>query len=144
MSLPSRYKLIASILCFVSILTVYADEPVHENESIIKTSDMESGETTIEESSVAEKITEIIIDASTSNMSFTDLKASASNWNFYWVFPYHNDVSGKMIAGNVNNYIYLSSALAPCFCAIPSAGQTLHTPKAIWVLTKTKPLFSVF
>lgn len=42
----------------------------------------------------------------TSGAAFTDKKASKNEYNFYWVFPYHINESGKMIAGGTSQYIY--------------------------------------
>ena len=37
---------------------------------------------------------------------FYDKKASKTGWNFYYVFPYHKDASGKMIVGQSSAYVY--------------------------------------
>ena len=43
----------------------------------------------------------------TSKTTYTDTKASKSEYNFYWVFPYHNSVSGKRAIGPVSaKYVY--------------------------------------
>ncbi len=39
--------------------------------------------------------------------SFKDTKASATNWNFYWVFPFHYGANKKIIPGTISsNYVY--------------------------------------
>lgn len=38
--------------------------------------------------------------------TFTDTKASRTGWNFYWVFPFHYNSSGKMIVGETPVYTY--------------------------------------
>ena len=43
----------------------------------------------------------------TSKTSYVDTKASKSEYNFYWVFPYHKDANGKVVAGQKSaNYVY--------------------------------------
>lgn len=42
----------------------------------------------------------------TSSQTFTDRKASSSEYNFYWVFPYHKNSDGKMIVGGTPKYVY--------------------------------------
>ena len=42
----------------------------------------------------------------TSGTSFVDKKASKSEYNFYWVYPYHKNASGKMIVGGTPKYVY--------------------------------------
>ncbi|RHR20542.1 hypothetical protein DWX43_26485 [Clostridium sp. AF19-22AC] len=42
----------------------------------------------------------------TKGTSFTDKNASISEFNFYWVFPYHKNQSGKMIVGGTPKYVY--------------------------------------
>jgi|GEM_PF-965066 len=46
------------------------------------------------------------IGMTTQGTTFTDKKASNTDWNFYWVFPYHMDSSGKMIVGGTPKYVY--------------------------------------
>lgn len=42
-----------------------------------------------------------------STTTITDKKAASNEYNFYWIFPYHKDSSGKMIAGLASNpYVY--------------------------------------
>lgn len=42
----------------------------------------------------------------TQGITYTDTKASKSEYNFYWVFPYHKDPNGKMIVGGTPKYVY--------------------------------------
>lgn len=42
----------------------------------------------------------------TTGTSFTDKKALKTEYNFYWVFPYFKDTSGKMIVGGTPKYVY--------------------------------------
>lgn len=43
----------------------------------------------------------------TNTVGFTDTKASKTEYNFYWVFPYHTAASGKMIVGQIcQKYVY--------------------------------------
>ena len=42
----------------------------------------------------------------TSGTTFTAKKASKTVYNYYWIFPYHKDVNGKMITGGVAPYTY--------------------------------------
>ena len=42
----------------------------------------------------------------TAGTSFKHAKASKSEYNFYWVFPYHKNASGKMIVGGTPHYVY--------------------------------------
>ena len=43
----------------------------------------------------------------TSGNTFTDKKASKTQYNFYWIFPYHKNASGKIIPGQIcSKYIY--------------------------------------
>ncbi len=46
------------------------------------------------------------IGMTTKGMTFTDKKASKTNWNFYWVYPYYKDASGKTIVGGTAPYTY--------------------------------------
>ena len=39
-------------------------------------------------------------------ISYTDKKASKSEYNFYWVFPYHKDAKGNRIIGKGCGYVY--------------------------------------
>ncbi len=38
--------------------------------------------------------------------TFTDTKASKLGWNYYWVFPFHYDSTGKMVVGETAAYTY--------------------------------------
>lgn len=42
----------------------------------------------------------------TSTTSFTDTKALADDYNYYWVFPYRKESSGKMTPGGCRAYVY--------------------------------------
>ncbi len=43
----------------------------------------------------------------TSKTNYIDKKASKTEWNFYWVFPYHRDVNGKRVVGQKSSkYVY--------------------------------------
>ena len=43
----------------------------------------------------------------TSKTTYTHTKASKSEYNFYWVFPYHNSTSGKRAIGPISaKYVY--------------------------------------
>ena len=42
----------------------------------------------------------------TRNDKYTDKKASKTEYNYYWVYPYHTNVQGKMIAGVTPKYTY--------------------------------------
>lgn len=42
----------------------------------------------------------------TSKTSFSDTKALTSDYNFYWVFPYHTDGNGNKVAGGTAHYVY--------------------------------------
>ena len=42
----------------------------------------------------------------TTSTSYVDKKASKSEYNFYWVFPYHKNADGKMIVGQTGKYVY--------------------------------------
>lgn len=42
----------------------------------------------------------------TTGTTFTDTKASKTEYNFYWVFPYDQDASGKMLVGGTPKYVY--------------------------------------
>ena len=46
------------------------------------------------------------IGMTTKGTTFTDKKASSTDWNFYWVFPYHKDSEGKMVVGGTPQYVY--------------------------------------
>lgn len=46
------------------------------------------------------------IGMTTRGTAFTDTKASKTQWNFYWVFPYHKNAEGKMIVGGTPKYVY--------------------------------------
>lgn len=39
-------------------------------------------------------------------IGYTDKKASKSEFNFYWVFPYHKDAKGNRIIGKKQGYVY--------------------------------------
>ena len=38
--------------------------------------------------------------------TYTDKKASKSEWNYYWVSPYHKGTNDKMIVGETPKYTY--------------------------------------
>ena len=42
----------------------------------------------------------------TSKTSYTDKKASKSEYNFYWVYPYYKNADGKMVVGQTGKYVY--------------------------------------
>ncbi|MBR5937271.1 MAG: leucine-rich repeat protein [Clostridiales bacterium] len=42
----------------------------------------------------------------TKGTTWTDQDASISEYNFYWVFPYHKNADGKMITGLTGKYTY--------------------------------------
>lgn len=48
------------------------------------------------------------IGMTTQGTTFTDTKALkvTNQYNYYWVFPYHKNSSGKMITGSVTGYTY--------------------------------------
>ena len=46
------------------------------------------------------------IGMTTKGTSYTDKRASKKEFNFYWVFPYHKDSTGKMIVGGTPKYVY--------------------------------------
>lgn len=47
-----------------------------------------------------------LVGMTTLGETFTDKKASTSDFTFYWVFAYHRDANGKMIAGLTGKYTY--------------------------------------
>lgn len=46
------------------------------------------------------------IGMTTSGTNFTDKKASKTSYNYYWVYPYHKNASGKMVVGGTAKYVY--------------------------------------
>ena len=46
------------------------------------------------------------IGMTTKGTTFTDKKASSTDWNFYWVFPYHTDSNGNKVVGGTLKYVY--------------------------------------
>lgn len=46
------------------------------------------------------------IGMTTTGTTFTDKKASKKEYNFYWVYPYHKNTSGKMVVGGTAKYVY--------------------------------------
>lgn len=46
------------------------------------------------------------IGMTTKGTTFTDKKASSTDWNFYWVFPYHTDSNGNKVVGETPKYVY--------------------------------------
>lgn len=46
------------------------------------------------------------VGMTTLGTTYTDTKALDNDYNFYWVFPYHKDVEGKMIVGGTPKYVY--------------------------------------
>lgn len=46
------------------------------------------------------------IGMTTKGTTFTDEKASSTDWNFYWVFPYHTDSNGNKVVGGTPKYVY--------------------------------------
>lgn len=46
------------------------------------------------------------IGMTTRGTTYTDTRASKTEYNFYWVFPYHKDTSGKMIVGGTPKYVF--------------------------------------
>lgn len=51
------------------------------------------------------------VGMTTQGTAFTDSKAVAGEYNFYWVFPYIKDASGKMRTGKCQNYVYAKGGL---------------------------------
>ena len=50
------------------------------------------------------------IGMTTQGTTFTDTKAFGSDWNFYWVFPYIKDSTGKMNPGVCAKYVYAKAS----------------------------------
>ncbi|WP_418750785.1 Ig-like domain-containing protein [Frisingicoccus sp.] len=46
------------------------------------------------------------IGMTTKGTTYVDKKASKTEYNFYWVFPYHKDANKKMIVGGTPKYVY--------------------------------------
>jgi hypothetical protein len=46
------------------------------------------------------------IGMTTKGTTYTDNKASKTDYTFYWVFPYHKDADGTMIVGGTAKYTY--------------------------------------
>ena len=46
------------------------------------------------------------IGMTTKGTTFTDKKASSTDWNYYWVVPYHKDSEGNMVVGGTPKYVY--------------------------------------
>ncbi len=46
------------------------------------------------------------IGMTTKGTTYTDTKASNTDYTFYWVFPYHKDAGGNMIVGGTAKYTY--------------------------------------
>lgn len=46
------------------------------------------------------------IGMTTRGTTFTDRRASKTDWNFYWVFPYHKNAEGKMMIGGTAKYVF--------------------------------------
>ena len=46
------------------------------------------------------------IGMTTQGTTYTDTKASNTDYTFYWVFPYHKDAGGNMIVGGTAKYTY--------------------------------------
>lgn len=46
------------------------------------------------------------IGMTTGEIAFTDTKASKTQWNYYWVFPFHYHTSYKMMVGGAAKYVY--------------------------------------
>ena len=42
----------------------------------------------------------------TKGKTYAHKSASKTEYNFYWVFPYHKDAKGKMIVGGTPKYVY--------------------------------------
>ena len=38
--------------------------------------------------------------------TFTDTKASSTEYNYYWVFPFQEDADGNIVAGTGSDYTY--------------------------------------
>ncbi len=46
------------------------------------------------------------VGMTTTGTTFTDTKALANDYNYYWVFPYRKESSGKMTPGGCTKYVY--------------------------------------
>ena len=46
------------------------------------------------------------VGMTTLGTTYTDKKASATQYNYYWVYPYFKDSNGKMIVGQTAKYTY--------------------------------------
>ena len=46
------------------------------------------------------------IGMTTKGTTYTDTKASKTDYTFYWVFPYHKEAAGNMIVGGTAKYTY--------------------------------------
>lgn len=42
----------------------------------------------------------------TGSLAYADKKASRTQYNFYWVIPYHKNSAGKLVAGYKGTYVY--------------------------------------
>lgn len=50
--------------------------------------------------------------AQTTNLSFTDVRASDEEYNFYWVYPYYME-NGRRVMGSSGAYVYAKGVLTP-------------------------------
>ena len=48
----------------------------------------------------------------TSGLSYLDTKALDTDYNYYWVFPFVYNESGKMVVGGTSNYVYAKGICA--------------------------------
>jgi len=46
------------------------------------------------------------VGMTTKGTTFTDIKASSKEYNYYWVIPYYKDANGKIVVGQTGKYTY--------------------------------------
>ncbi len=64
------------------------------------------------------------VGMTTKGTTFSDTKALDSDYNFYWVFAYIKDSSGKMITGGCEKYVYAKGVCAAVANIKVSAGYS--------------------
>ncbi len=52
------------------------------------------------------------VGMTTQGTTFNDINAIASDYNYYWVFPYYKDTNGNMITGSCPSYSYAKGVCA--------------------------------
>ncbi|MBO7564604.1 MAG: hypothetical protein J6T40_07150 [Clostridiales bacterium] len=82
------------------------------------------------------------VGMTTSGTTFTDTKALDNDYNYYWVFAYVKDASGKMIPGGCQKYVF-AKGICPVVPNLKAASTTSGV-KLTWSKVNTAAGYLIY